>query len=71
MTYEDHVRGWLSEHYRSYILIGYDYDGNNIVLKQIANQEELDALSASFQREGLEFENNIFHFDGDEENEEI
>ena len=71
MPYDDHVKNWLSEHYRSYILMGYDYDGNNIVLKQITNQEELDALSTSFTREGLEFENNIFHFDADEESEEF
>jgi hypothetical protein len=70
MSLTQRVEHFLSEHFKAYVLVAYDYDGSNIVFRCIGNQEELDALSASFTREGDVFEKNLYGKREDEDEDD-
>ena len=54
------IQQTLEEHYKCYVMLAYDYDGNFVVVKKINSPQEMDAMSTAFEREGVEFEENLF-----------
>lgn len=50
MSLEKAVENMLSEHYKSYVLVAYDYDGNRMVFTNIKNQEERDSLTLAMDK---------------------
>ena len=65
-----HVQMVLEEFFKSYIMIGYDYEGNLVVFRKIMTPQEMDAMSAAMTREGIPFEEHIFKNADQDEPEE-
>lgn len=51
------VDHFLSEHFKSYVLIAYDYEGNSINFSHIMNQEEMDSMVTAIERTMQSFMN--------------
>ena len=50
MSLEKCVDNFLGERFKSYVLIAYDYEGNNVNYSNVKTQEEMDSMLTAIDR---------------------